>query len=137
MATISASSLVDQVYTLTDSAVSYQIPEFTADPAWCDISYSFSVTHSNGVDAISFNGDPTVRSFTFNYATDLLLAGSSSIDYEVTVTGETGITVKEQSMASFTLTLKNPCIDPGFVSIQKSALTDQRYELFEHDPIGF
>ena len=37
----------------------------------------------------------------------------------------------------FTLTLKNPCIDPTFVTIETSVLLNQFYELHEHDPIGF
>jgi len=37
----------------------------------------------------------------------------------------------------FTLTLKNPCIDSNFVTIDTSVLLNQFYELHEHDPVGF
>ena len=33
--------------------------------------------------------------------------------------------------------IKNPCIDPAFVQIDSLALTDQIYDLYDFDPVGF
>ena len=67
------------------------------------------------------------------------MSGLSSIDYTVTVSAEIGITEKQTNSASFTLTLKNPCIDTNFVTMSPFdfGIADQRYELYEHDPTGF
>ena len=53
------------------------------------------------------------------------------------VIGEVGITVKQSDSTDFTLTLKNPCIDPNYVIIEADVLLNQIYELHEHDPAGF
>ena len=71
---------------------------YTADPLWCDITYSYSVTDVTGspvaafdsAGVISFNSDALVREFVFSYVADLNFCGPVSTDYLVTVTGETG-----------------------------------------------
>ena len=71
---------------------------YTADPLWCDITYSYSVTDVTGspvaafdsAGLISFNSDALVREFVFSYVVDLDFCGSVSTDYLVTVTGQTG-----------------------------------------------
>ena len=68
---------------------------------------------------------------------DISLSGPVSTDYVITVKAESGNVVKKSDSASFILKLKNPCIDPNYVSIQKAVLQDQRYELYEFDPTGF
>lgn len=110
---------------------------YTPDPAWCEITYTYTVDAVAGGNAVSFNDDATVREFTFDYAADLDLCGTVSTDYTVTVTGEIGITTKQSASAPYTLTLKNPCIDSSFVTFAKPGITAQQYELFEHDPTGF
>ena len=91
---MTASSLVNQAYTITDQNKTYQVPVFISDPAWCAITYSYTISESSGDGAVTFNDDPTVREFTFNYYTDLDICGLTSIDYEITVIGSNGITVK-------------------------------------------
>jgi hypothetical protein len=61
----------------------------------------------------------------------------SSIDYTVTVNAEIGMTEKQTASQTFTLTLKNPCIDSNFVTLKAAVLLNQIYELHEHDPVGF
>ena len=58
------------------------------------VTYSFMITDSSGGAAVNFNDDPTIREFTFDYSADLDLCGISSKSYEVTVSGEIGITEK-------------------------------------------
>ena len=72
---------------------------------------------------MTFNDDAAVREFTFDYTNDLALCGPASIDYTVTVNGEIGITEPQTGAASFTLTLKNPCIDSAFVTFPKPAIS--------------
>ena len=78
---VTASSLIAQEYTITDSPAIYQIPVFIADPLWCDISYSYAITDISGDASLSFNPDPSTPEFTFAYDSDLNLCGPASTDY--------------------------------------------------------
>ena len=74
----------------------YQIPVFIADPDYCAVTYSYTITDSAGEAAIVlFNPDPSVREFTFGYSTDLDLCGPTSTEYNVTVIGEVGSVNKQ------------------------------------------
>ena len=86
-------------------------------PAWCEITYSVSVLEPEASKTFSFNGDPLERRFTFNNVDDLSLAGSSFTDYTITVTGTIGNVVTKSESSSFNLRIKNPCIDPNYVTI--------------------
>ena len=92
----------------------------------------------SGAAAVTFNNDATVREFTFNNSADLSLCGLTSIDYTVTVNAEIGMTEKQKASQTFTLTLKNPCIDSNFVTYASNpAIVSQNYQLFEHELTGF
>ena len=54
----------------------YQIPEFTVDPPWCDVSYTYSITVPEGDAAVSFDSDPLSRTFTFSNLEDVFLSGT-------------------------------------------------------------
>ena len=84
---LTASNLVNQEYTITAAVKNYQVPVFTSDPVWCEITYSYTITNLAGDAAVSFNNDPIVREFNFYYSVDLNLCGLTSIDYLVTVVG--------------------------------------------------
>ena len=58
-------------------------------------------------------------------------------DYVITVTGEAGITIPVQAQRSFTLTIRNPCINSAFVTINQSVLVDKTYQLYSFKPSGF
>jgi len=113
---IAPSVLDAQEYTITDTAKTYTIPVFISDPAWCAITYTYTVTDVSGSPAVSFNDDAMVRQFTFDYASDLLLCGATNTDYQISVTGTSGNVVPVSNSAQLILTLKNPCIDSNFVS---------------------
>ena len=87
---VASSTLTSQEYTITDTAKTYQIPVFTANPAWCEITYTYTIADVSGDAAVSFNSVATDRTFTFSYAVDLLLSGASSTVYTITVTGAAG-----------------------------------------------
>jgi len=110
---VTQSALVAQQYTITDNAVTYTVPIFTVDPAWCEIIYSYAIDDTVANAAISF--DAVARKFTFNYAADLSLCGATNKVYQIAVTGRSGPIVAKSATATFALTLKNPCIDPAFV----------------------
>lgn len=86
---------------------------YIADPAWCEILYSYSIINVEGDAVLTL--DAVGRTFSFNYTVDLDLCGLSSTDYQIAVTGTSGPIVPQSDTATFTLTLKNPCIDPTFV----------------------
>ena len=130
--------LVDQEYTITDTAQPYQIPQFTVDPAWCDITYSYTITAPEGDPAVNFDSDPASRTFTFSNLEDIYLAGTDFTDYTITVTAESGNTATATALADFNLRLNNPCIDPTFTDILSSPMpVGVTYELYEFNITGF
>ena len=102
---------------------------FTADPAWCAITYTYTITDSNGGDVtiasfgpLSF--DDITRIFTIDYETDLNFSGPTSKTYTIEVTGTAGNVTPTYDSNSFDLTVKNPCLDPSFVTIEGKTLQD-------------
>ena len=56
---------------------------FTADPAWCAITYTYTITDSNGDNVIiatfsPLSFDDIARVFTIDYETDLDFSGPAS-----------------------------------------------------------
>ena len=64
------------------------MPVFTADPAWCEINYQYTISDTYADKALTF--DAATRTFTFEALDDLVLSGNIDKDYTVTVTGVTG-----------------------------------------------
>ena len=120
--TLAPSATVDQEYTITDTAKTYTVPAFTYTPTYCDPVYSFSVVPADGQLAINFDSTPTVRTFTFFNDNNVALAGPTATTYSITVTAVLGTAATLTETTTFSLTLKNPCIDPLFVKIDKVAL---------------
>jgi len=122
---VTPSTLSAQEYTITQTAFTYQIPVYASNPTWCAIIYSYTIASATGDAALTFN--PATRTFTFSQVNDLTLSGSTMKDYVITVTGEAGITIPVQAQRSFTLTIRNPCINSAFVTINQSVLVDKTY----------
>ena len=61
--------------------------------------------------------DPGSQIFAFYYDEDLLISGSESKYYTVEVTGVSGDISPKSVTANFELQIRNPCIDPDFVTI--------------------
>ena len=72
-------------YTITDEEKLYQVPRFTPDPSWCQVSYSYNLVDTSVQSAIDFDEDENVRTFCFEYSDDLDLCGDSSKDYTIEV----------------------------------------------------
>ena len=60
---VTPSALVDQEYTITQNLFEYQIPVYTADPLWCVITYTYTITDTAGDEALTFVQDS--RTFSF------------------------------------------------------------------------
>ena len=81
-----------------------------------------------------------MRTFTFFNDDNVSIAGAVGQDYTITVTGEIGTITAMTASETFTLTLKNPCIDRNFVKIDKVNLpSGLQYALWDYDahPLGF
>ena len=135
---VTASVLTNQEYTITDDdALPYTVPVYTADPSWCAITYTYTITDVSGDAVLTFNSDPLVREFAFNYSADLLLCGLASTDYTVTVTGTAGNIIETSDSADFILTLRNPCIDPAYITINQVPLpVGEQYILHDFKAVG-
>ena len=127
-------ALMGKEYTITQASFDYQTPIYTADPVWCAITYDYSITTPAGDAALTF--DPVTRTFSFSQDTDLSLSGATFTDYTITVTGQAGNVTPVQGQESFNLRLKNPCIDPTYVTIAQVPLVNQAYDLYDFDPTG-
>ena len=135
---LTAPILKDYVYTITDIASSYQIPEFVVIPVWCNIAYTYTIVNPAGAKAVAFDSDPADRIFTFSNLQDLFLAGKNFTNYIITVQAESGNTATIKKTSNFNLTLKNPCIDPKYLSIEPVPIpTGLTYELYEFNITGF
>ena len=142
---LTASAPVNQEYTITDTAKTYQIPAFVWEPPFCPITYTYSVAAIMGETVVSFDSAESVHTFTFHKDNDLSISGPVSTTYTITVTGTIGDGATMSEQASFDLLVKNPCIDKSFVDIQTAPLpTGMTYTLhsfstaskysFTHDP---
>ena len=95
------SSLTDQEYTITQAAFDYEIPAYTADPLWCSITYTYTISAIEG-DAIVTLDEATPK-FTFFEPNNLALSGKTQTDYTVTVIGTVGNLTPVSEQASFNL----------------------------------
>jgi len=80
---VTSKPLANQEYTITQAAQTYTIPVYDANPAWCAITYSYTITSSAGNAVVTFDSGALVRMFTFNNVVDLSLSGASSKDYTI------------------------------------------------------
>ena len=81
--------------------------------------YSFVVTDPSGQDAINFNANMGERVFTFSNMDKIALAGQNFTDYTVTVKADAGIVSKKHAEVDYNLKIRNPCVDPDYVKINK------------------
>jgi hypothetical protein len=64
---VTASILIPQSYTITDVAAPYTIPVYTAEPAWCEITYTSTIFTTAGDEVVAFGFDPAGPIFSFLY----------------------------------------------------------------------
>jgi len=68
-----------------------------------------------------------LRMFTFHNGENIGLAGSDHTTYKISVIATTGTDGEQeiQLASSFSLVVKNPCIDPTYVTIDDYNLYDE------------
>ena len=131
---VTAPALQDQEYTITDLVQKYQVPVFVADPIWCSVNYSYEAVSLDGYSIATFDSDAAVREFSFLYDTDLDLSGLAQNSHTIRVIAQSGSTTVQEDFAEFNLIVKNPCIDPAFVTIQSVPLpVGEQYILHSYD----
>ena len=64
--------VADQVYTVTDSQFSYQVPSFTSSIEWCDITYTY--TAATAIQSTTAF-DSESKELTIGPSDDLSLSG--------------------------------------------------------------
>lgn len=124
---ISASTLVDQRYIITDDTLHYQVEPFVTVPDDCIITYDFQSSPPPGSGV--FNFDPVAGSFSFYADDDLSL---SDRKYNIQVSATIGSSTRfKWTNANFFLTVVNPCELPDFLYIIEQELpTGLEYVLF-------
>lgn len=107
----------DQTYTITQAALSYTHPDFTADPSYCPITYSYAIEDlNNGGTPITNSG----KDFTIQYSADLTPIAEGPLTVTITATSTSKYTTSETPVtasADFDTTFLNPCLDTNFVDI--------------------
>ena len=112
------------MYTITDNALVYTVAAFTLDPSICVTSYTYVLKDDTGSTVACNCFDTTSLTLTYFHDSDLIPSGPTFRDYTLEVTGASGTNTLVEATASFNLRVKNPCIDPAYVSIQTMALVD-------------
>ena len=64
------------------------LPHITVEPAWCTVTYSYTLSDEVGDHAVTFDDD--LRQFSFFNDDKLELSGAVSKDYTVTLTVRSG-----------------------------------------------
>ena len=112
-----ASELEDQVYTVTDDAILYQFPRFTAYPDNCQIEYFIDSKASSIVKVNSTTVEIKIEAYD-----DALTLYVPETKYIVTLQAKIGGFFSITADASFELTLRNPCFDETYVKITEAEL---------------
>ena len=103
--------LAMQMYTITDNANVFTFPDISNED--CAFMYTYAVETIDADAAITFDG--ATQEFTVQYIQDLVLSGTTFIDYTITVTAT--VPCSEPLLMSFVLRIKEPCTNTNFVSI--------------------
>ena len=106
--------LDDRLYIIASPAISFAIPDFSANFASCPLDYTFALSSTDGTPIHDF--PPMTFDFATNtfrvYWTDNLSYVADveeGTDYVINVVGTNGSTLQLET--AFILTLKSPCFD--------------------------
>ena len=88
------------------------IPEFAADPAWCDVSYTYQVNSKQGFEMVK-SWDSQSRTFSFEYTENFEPFNSDrsleSADFLFTIIAMNDINKEQAAQVTFILQVMNPC----------------------------
>lgn len=135
--TVATSTLVDQAYTISDVSQTYTLnPLITVTPSYCGLVVTATIEAPLG-EKLSFASADQTFSLPQFYDS-LHLAGhptTTERSYEITVTYETFSPWKSAPTSTgsntFDWLIKNPCVDPNYVQILPTNITDQNYIVFD------
>ena len=96
------------------------VPAYSADPSWCSITYTYTISAIEGDAIVTL--DAVTPKFTFFEPSNLALSGQTQTDYTVTLIGTSGNIVQASQQTSFNIRVKNPCIDGSYLSLSSVAL---------------
>lgn len=107
--------LIDQYYTIGENAVVIQLPQWSADPAYCVDRLVFSpqtLIQGQAGPAVIFDG----ATITIHYIADVVLAGihPEGITHNVSINVSL---YSATSILSFGVNFRNPCLDPDHISL--------------------
>ena len=103
---------------MTSSSYDFIFPEFTLDPAWCDVDvqYTYEVNNRQG-HAMVRNWDEQNRTFSFQYTknflpfSDDILLESVDFFFKIIANAKISENSEIEESASFTLQVLNPCLE--------------------------
>ena len=96
------------------------------------MSYSYSTFDEKVEQVLTF--EPSLRLFTIEHQDDLNLSGEVFTDYDILVNGQFSFADPTSDFTILSLRLKNPCLDPAYVSLFKADdLTDQEYTITQNE----
>jgi len=101
----------DQVYRLTSKAEIYTHPEFTIEPVFCQLTYTYNVQSLNAGDSAIVRNDKVFTIFYNNNDSPINPVPQTQV---VTITATSG-TSSEQG--TFEVSFESPCQDKDLVTI--------------------
>ena len=124
-----------QAYTLTDNSFDINLsPLFSVSPAFCASSVQLGGNQAIS-DALQFDSSTQTITVPQILSLDLLSGGDGPVNYSVSViyqvSDKSGVATTKT--LSFSLQIKNPCIDDTFVFFSTPAPTPQNLEYIIFD----
>ena len=125
---VEAADVMAQHYTITDNAFSYPLmPQYSTDPSFCPSEFELEV--EGALDGV-LTFDEATQTFELGQITDsLALSGNTETSYTVTLTykvsNQDGLVQSFEKQFEFTV--KNPCVDPNFVTVSDPTVNALTY----------
>ena len=138
--TVTPAEQPSQTFTITETR-SFSIEANDIDPEYCEarVEYVYEedpdnpINQGEGGSPITFN--PEDGTFTFDYDdfTDLAGDDPNGTNYTITYKKIVGDKVVEETIE---ITIKNPCLDPDFLTIEAATLPNFTYILHDESEEG-
>ena len=93
------------------------VNDMTVTPSACQLTYTHSLSEASSVVSLF---DPALKKFEFFEASDLtqtLTVSPFYKDITVSLIGSAGVVTATTAQKTFTLRVKNPCVDSAYNSI--------------------
>ena len=145
---LTSQGLVNQTYVITHATQTYTHAAFVADPAYCEIEYTYSqttFTNDNGAQASAISPatatTSTPQQFSIYYDADESPVKPSAQKQVVTVAAQAYSKYDSSHKAStvdlFELTFDTPCNKPSYTTVTATAQTSPGSDKYTGTPIVF